>query len=79
MSPLLIATALRRSLESMEHHEKLTLGGLILGALLIRLMIMFLLRTYQFPTEKSMGAEMGWIARNLADGQGFRVGNGFGA
>jgi len=36
---------------------------------------MFLLRTYQFPTEKSMGAEMGWIARNLADGQGFRVGN----
>jgi hypothetical protein len=32
------------------------------------------LRTYQFPDEKSMGgAEMGWIAYNLANHEGFKL------
>jgi 4-amino-4-deoxy-L-arabinose transferase-like glycosyltransferase len=58
---------------SIERQEMLTLGALVLGALLVRLIVMFSLQTYQFPTEKSMGAEMGWIARNLANGEGFKV------
>jgi 4-amino-4-deoxy-L-arabinose transferase-like glycosyltransferase len=52
-----------------------TLGLLITGSLLIRLAFIFLWQTYNFPTERSMGIEMGFIAQNLATGEGFKIGD----
>jgi 4-amino-4-deoxy-L-arabinose transferase-like glycosyltransferase len=73
MIPQTVSSTWHRFNASIERHELLTLGALVLGALLVRLIVMFSLQTYQFPTEKSMGAEMGWIARNLVNGEGFKV------
>lgn len=67
--------ALQRFFSSITRREEFSLCILVLVSILIRLIVMFYFHTYQFPNEKSMGAEMGWIARNLANGEGFKVGN----
>lgn len=66
-----------RHLRAYVQQEKLLLVLLVVGALSVRIILMVYLQTYQFPTEKSMGAEMGWIARNLANGEGFKFANYF--
>jgi 4-amino-4-deoxy-L-arabinose transferase-like glycosyltransferase len=66
--------ALQRFFSRITHREEFLLCILVLVSILIRLIVMFYFHTYQFPNEKSMGAEMGWIARNLANGEGFKVG-----
>jgi 4-amino-4-deoxy-L-arabinose transferase-like glycosyltransferase len=69
-----VGGALQRFLAPITHREEFSLCILVLVSILIRLIVMFYFHTYQFPNEKSMGAEMGWIARNLANGEGFKVG-----
>jgi 4-amino-4-deoxy-L-arabinose transferase-like glycosyltransferase len=53
------------------------LALLITTSLFIRLAIILFWQTYHFPTERSMGIEMGYIAKNLATGEGFKIGDQF--
>lgn len=53
--------------------ERLCLGVLVLSALVVRLITMLYLRTYQFPSDWEMGYEMGRLAQSLASGSGFRL------
>lgn len=55
--------------------EKLLLISLVLVSFLVRIFLMTYFHTYQFPDERSMGYEMGWIAWNLVHGEGFKVGH----
>lgn len=53
--------------------EKLCLGVLVFLALVVRLIAMLCLRTYQFPSDWEMGYEMGRLAQSLASGWGFSM------
>jgi hypothetical protein len=64
-----------RSMPSPVYRQRgLTIAGLIFGTLFIRLSYMLVYETYLFTDDKSFGAEMGWIAYNLVEGDGFTVG-----
>jgi 4-amino-4-deoxy-L-arabinose transferase-like glycosyltransferase len=69
-----IVRDLSKSLRAVAGQERVVLPALIALAFLIRLSVMIALRTYEFPSDREMGYEMGWIADNLARGEGFRVG-----
>lgn len=53
--------------------ERLCLSVLVFGALVVRLIAMLYLRTYQFPSDWEMGYEMGRLAQSLASGSGFKL------
>jgi hypothetical protein len=53
------------------------LAMLIIGGFLLRLSVMVVFETYNFPDQKSMGAEMGWIAHSVVEGRGYKINNQF--
>lgn len=75
MQPIKIKTSLSNLLLCYLHSERLILFSLVLASFLVRIIVMMYFHTYQFPDERSVGYEMGWIAWNIVHGEGFKVGN----
>ena len=57
-----------------EHTSSLSRKSLILIfaiALVVRIALMLILQSWEFPTDKAFGYEMGLLGRGLASGKGF--------